>query len=148
MNNLGTSKESEDREGQFVIDGVLGTGAIDDNGNAIASSSSNTISIDANRYWRNYKGDAGGAGEGAIEDGGWVRLRDLSLSYNLVIPEIKKYVQYVDLTITGRNVWLKTKYSGVDPETSLTGAGSNLQGYDYFNNPGTKSILFGIKVGF
>jgi TonB-linked SusC/RagA family outer membrane protein len=148
MNNLGTSKESEDREGQFVIDGVLGTGAIDDNGNAIASSSSNTISIDANRYWRNYKGDAGGAGEGAIEDGGWVRLRDLSLSYHLVIPEIKKFVQYVDLTITGRNVWLKTKYSGVDPETSLTGAGSNLQGYDYFNNPGTKSILFGIKVGF
>jgi hypothetical protein len=42
---------------------------------------------------------------------------------------------------------LRTKYKGVDPETSLTGAGSNINGYDYFNNPGSKSILFGIRVG-
>jgi hypothetical protein len=43
---------------------------------------------------------------------------------------------------------LFTKYKGVDPETSLTGAGSNLQGFDYFNNPGTKSIFLGVKLGF
>jgi hypothetical protein len=61
---------------------------------------------------------------------------------------MKKYIQYVDFTVTGRNALLWTKYKGVDPETSLTGAGSNLQGFDYFNNPGTKSLLLGIKVGF
>jgi hypothetical protein len=42
---------------------------------------------------------------------------------------------------------LFTNYKGVDPETSLTGAGSNIQGYDYFNNPGTKSVFFGLKIG-
>lgn len=42
-------------------------------------------------------------------------------------------------------VWLKFP---VDPETSLTGAGSNLQGFDYFNNPGTKSLFLGVKLGF
>ena len=35
----------------------------------------------------------------------------------------------------------------IDPETSLTGSSQNLSGYDYFNNPGTKSYLFNLKVG-
>ncbi|MDI1356063.1 MAG: SusC/RagA family TonB-linked outer membrane protein [bacterium] len=154
MNNVGTSIESEDRANAdgsnktFVIDGVVSNGVADEKGYYGTTGAVNTKTVDAERYWRNYKGDNGGAVEGAIEDGGWVRLRDISLTYRLVSPKIKKYIQYVDLSVTGRNVWLKTKYTGVDPETSLTGAGSNLQGYDYFNNPGTKSILFGIKVGF
>ena len=50
--------------------------------------------------------------------------------------------------MTGRNLLLFTKYTGVDPETSLTGAGSNINGFDYFNNPGTKSYLINLKAGF
>jgi hypothetical protein len=30
----------------------------------------------------------------------------------------------------------------------LTGAGSNINGFDYFNNPGSKSYLFGVSFGF
>jgi len=40
---------------------------------------------------------------------------------------------------------LFTKYSGVDPETSLLG-NSNAQGIDYFNMPGTKSYTLGLTL--
>jgi hypothetical protein len=43
---------------------------------------------------------------------------------------------------------LFTDYTGVDPETSLTGAGSNIGGWDYFNNPSTKSYTFALKANF
>jgi len=148
MNNVGTSKESEDREGVYIIEGVASNDIADENGYYGTTGAANTKTVNANSYWRQYKGDAGGAVEGAIEDGGWFRLRDISLTYRLDNAKMKKYIQYVDFTVTGRNALLWTKYKGVDPETSLTGAGSNLQGFDYFNNPGTKSLLLGIKVGF
>ena len=62
--------------------------------------------------------------------------------------ELRKYVKDISLTATGKNLWLKTDYPGVDPETSLTGASSNLNGFDYFNSPGVKTIMLGIKVNF
>ncbi len=148
LNNVGTSAASADREGSYVIEGVLGDGTTNADGYANATSTSNSVAIDGRDYWRSYMGDAGGAVENAIQNGGWVRLRDVSVSYRLDLSSKSKCVQYLDFSVTGRNLLLFTKYKGVDPETSLTGAGSNLQGFDYFNNPGTKSIFLGVKLGF
>lgn len=53
--------------------------------------------------------------------------------------------QTAELFFTGRNLWLSTPYTGVDPETSLIGA-ANGQGLDYFNMPGTKSYMIGLRV--
>ncbi len=147
IDRLGRSKASEDREHDYTIDGVLGTGAVDANGYAVASDQANNVAVDAQTYYQQYTGDLGGATEMAIEDGSWVRLRDVSLSYRLKFKN-PKYIQHIDFTVTGRNMLLFTKYTGVDPETSLTGAGSNIAGFDYFNNPGTKSVLLGMRVAF
>lgn len=86
--------------------------------------------------------------EDFIEDAGWVRLRELSLSYTLP-KEIVNYTPFsnIILTFTGRNLWLSTKYKGVDPETNLMGAYS-AQGLDYFNMPGVRSYNFSISVDF
>jgi hypothetical protein len=106
------------------------------------------VEVDAYDYFQNYEGDAGGAAkEQSVQDGGWVRLREVGVSYRIDLED-KKFAKYLDLSFTGRNLWLKTDYKGVDPETSLTGAGSNVGGFDYFNMPGTKSFIFGLKVGF
>jgi hypothetical protein len=51
----------------------------------------------------------------------------------------------VELYFTGRNLWLSTPYTGVDPETSLIGA-QNGQGLEYFNMPGTKTFMVGLRV--
>jgi hypothetical protein len=58
-----------------------------------------------------------------------------------------KFVKGANVGVFGRNLWLKTNYSGVDPETSLTGA-SDAQGIDYFNNPGTKTFGVNLRINF
>jgi len=137
MHNLGVSEESADREKTFIIDGVK-----------LSDGTANDIAISARTYWRSYKGDAGGAAEEFVEDVNWVRLRDLSLGYRFDFRDKNIGIQYLNLSFTGRNLWLSTNYTGVDPETSLTGAGSNIGGLDYFNNPGSRSYLFGLSFGF
>ena len=49
--------------------------------------------------------------------------------------------------VTGRNLILWTDIEGFDPETNLTGA-SKGRGLEYFNNPGTKSYLFTLKISY
>ena len=134
LNRLGASKASEDREKSFVIPGVKES-----------DGTPNDIEISAFDYWSSYKGDAGAATENFIQDGSWVRLRELSLSYQIKKLPFLKEGQSIEITATGRNLWLSTDYTGVDPETSLTGAGSNIGGFDYFNMPNTKSYNFGLK---
>lgn len=150
LNRLGRTSESADRNSPKIIEGVLATG-FDDNGYAIAGTQTNNVEVSSYDYYRSYIGDAGGAIESAIQDGSWARLRELSASYRFNFKPSKsgkRVIQYIDFNATAINLLLFTKYKGVDPETSLTGAGSNIQGFDYFNNPGVKTFTFGIRAGF
>jgi len=142
LNRLGRSLESADREHNYVIPGVLA----DEEGNPTPVQ--NTIEISAIDYFQGYLGDGGAAEEQFVQDGSWIRLREIGLSYRLKTSGFTKYVQYLEFNASGRNLWVKTDYTGVDPETSLLGAASNLSGFDYFNMPGSKSYSFGLKVGF
>ncbi|MBN1186426.1 MAG: SusC/RagA family TonB-linked outer membrane protein, partial [Bacteroidales bacterium] len=136
MNRLGRTAESVNREQTYVIPGVKENGAVND------------IPISALNYFSHYKGDgAFSATENAVFDGSWIRLRELSLGYRYNFKKSDFWFKFVELSLIGRNLWLNTDYPGVDPETSLTGAGSNLTGFDYFNNPGTKSFSIGLKFG-
>lgn len=135
LNNLGLSKESEDREHTYIIPGVKKDGTV------------NNTEISAQDYFRYYLGDAWAPEEQFIETVNWVRLRDLTLSYDFK-KTVFKFINTTQISITGRNLWLSTNYKGVDPETSLTGAGSKINGLDYFNNPGSKSIIINIRLSF
>ena len=146
LNRFGTTLASADRGHTYVIPGVKITGT-DDNGNPISDGTPNDVEISANSYFSNYLGDSGAAAvEQSIQEGSWVRLRELTRAYN--IPMHNKYVRGVNVYVTGRNLWLSTDYTGVDPETSLTGAGSNVGGFDYFNMPSTKSYILGVNLSF
>lgn len=94
-------------------------------------------------------GGFGPVGEQFIEDGSFVRLRELSVGYNLASKQFRELtkLQSVELSFTARNLALWTDYNGIDPETNLTGA-SNGQGLDYFQNPNTRSFLFGLKFNY
>lgn len=135
LHNFGVSEESADREHTYIIDGVKADG------------SKNDIAISAKNYFQKYLGDGGGAAEEAVTDVNWVRLRDVTLSYDFNVKKITS-INSAQISFTGRNLWLDTNYKGVDPETSLTGAGSKINGLDYFNNPGSKSFIMSLKVGF
>jgi len=146
LNRLGVSAASADRTHTYTI---AGEQAITDSTTGkIIGYKQNTTAVSPYSYYNVYLGDnAGSAVSNAIYDGSWVRLRELTVSYHFNTM-LNKFIKGIDVYVTGRNLWLQTKYPGVDPETSLTGAGSNLIGYDYFNNPGTKSFIFGVKAQF
>ncbi len=57
-----------------------------------------------------------------IEDGTFIKLRELSASYLLDWEPIRRVLRSgVDLTLSGRNLWVWTDYSGYDPEINLFG---------------------------
>jgi TonB-linked SusC/RagA family outer membrane protein len=96
----------------------------------------------------NGNGFFGNNTEDFVEEASWVRLRDVSISYSLPKNLLSKAkISSLTVTLSGRNLWLDTPYTGIDPETNLYGA-SNAQGLDYFNMPGTKSYTIGLQVGF
>ncbi len=140
LHRLGKTEESANREQNYVIPGVVQ--------NTDGTFSPNTTEVSAFNYFNRYVGDNGAATEQAVYDGSWVRLREVTLSYNIKLKNKLSFIRNLEISATGRNLWLDTDYPGVDPETSLTGAGSNINGFDYFNNPGTKSYHFGIKAAF
>ncbi|MVN93015.1 SusC/RagA family TonB-linked outer membrane protein [Mucilaginibacter aquatilis] len=84
-----------------------------------------------------------------VEDGSATRLREVTLTYTLNSPAFQRltHLAAVDFSVTGRNMVLWTKYTGVDPETNVTGAGLS-RGQDWFNNPNTRSLLFSLQIRY
>jgi hypothetical protein len=157
---FGTSAMTLNREVSYVHEGLMGhlnsAGEIvhyDDDGvtELPGPGAANTISRpdDENySFWNGQGSGFSGASEPYIESSEFIRLREVTLSYT-VKPSLlsKTPIKNLDVYFAGRNLWLNTPFSGIDPETSLLGA-SNGQGIDYFNMPGTKAMTFGLRVGF
>mgnify|MGYP003731014103 CR=1 FL=1 len=139
--------ENTPEENIVVYDGY--PGHLDANGDPTWSETDNTQQVVNDQDW--FRGHGGNFGGGptaaAIEDAGWVRLREITLAYkfNEKIYGHTGFIHGLEIFFTGRNLFLSTPYKGIDPETSLTGA-RNSQGFDYFNNPGTKTYTFGVRV--
>lgn len=134
---FGTHGVTGNRGEQKVFDAVTADGA------------ENTTAITLDEDWYTGLGNGWyGPSSQFIEDAGWTRLKEVSLSYDFPKSLLgDSFVKSLSLSFTGKNLWLDTDYTGVDPETSLMGA-SNAQGLDYFNMPGTKSYIFGLRMTF
>lgn len=152
INYFGTSQQSADeRDDVVVFDGVVNTGTADEpvyvENNTPVSLADPTSTNGQNDYYRVRYG-FGGIGEMNIFDASWVRLRELTVAYSLPASLYKNTgIGAVDLSISGRNLWLSTDFPGIDPETNLSGD-SNGYGLDYFNNPNTKSYNATVKISF
>ncbi|MEO7800425.1 MAG: SusC/RagA family TonB-linked outer membrane protein [Ginsengibacter sp.] len=101
------------------------------------------------QWYTDLGGGFGPVGSQFIEDGTRTRLREVSLGYSVKGAEFarKTRLQSIDFSVTGRNLALWTDYTGIDPETNITGP-SNGRGLDYFNNPSTRSYLFTIRINY
>ena len=92
-----------------------------------------------------------GIDEPCIENAGFVKLREISLTYTLDAPWVQRSLGFssIDLRVSGRNLHTWTSYTGYDPETNLGGAisgGLGAGGVDYFNNPQTRSFAFSVTL--
>ncbi len=90
----------------------------------------------------------GGNHELFIEDGSWTRLRELTLSYDLNSDWLKnRGFSNLQMSATGRNLFLWTEFEGNDPDTNVSGVSAS-RGIDYFNNPSTRSYVFSLTLTF
>jgi TonB-linked SusC/RagA family outer membrane protein len=143
---FGIAKYTEDRNDTKVFEGVLTDGT--PNTKAVwLGQGKGPDGVDyGNGFYRNVHR---GSSENFIEDGSWVRLRSVGLSYSLPTTLLKKsFVKNARIGVTGNNVWLWTKFTGYDPETSSTNSGSNVDGFTGFTYPAVRSFLFTLNVGF
>ena len=133
MSFLGISKVSGDERNitDYVFEGVTESGQINTQPVDLANPENGMESI----YWRRY--GFIGLAEDHIEDGSWIRLRELSLGYHFKPNWLGKNKPKISISLHGHNIFLITKYSGVDPETNLRGD-SNILGWDYFTMPSSK----------
>jgi len=70
-----------------------------------------------------------------VEDADFLKLREISIRYNFT-DLLKRHgltpgVQSISLSVSGRNLWKSTKYSGIDPEVNIYGADDLTRGHDY-----------------
>ncbi|MEI6865354.1 TonB-dependent receptor [Flavicella sp.] len=91
-----------------------------------------------------------------VEDGSYVRLKNIAVGYNLPTDITEKLgMDRVRLSLSAQNLLTFTNYSGLDPEVNYFGAqGDNntsantAQGFDFGNYPTIKTINFSLNIKF
>ncbi len=85
-----------------------------------------------------------------ISDGSYVRLKTLTLGYNLPQSLISKAsLTKMRIYVSGQNLLTFTDYQMWDPEVNADSFESNItQGTDFYSAPQSKTITFGINIGF
>lgn len=85
-----------------------------------------------------------------VEDGSYVRLKNITLTYNLPVSLLSKiHVSRLAAYITGINLITITNYTGYDPEvSSFNAGGAGGLGIDLSNYPTAKTVMFGINLTF
>lgn len=84
-----------------------------------------------------------------VEDGSYLRVKDISLSYNFKHSKLRKWgIARLQPYVTASNLITWTNYSGMDPEVNQWGNSGSVQGIDWGTYPQTKSFVFGVNVEF
>jgi hypothetical protein len=85
-----------------------------------------------------------------MEKGSYVRLKNLTVAYNLPTNILAKArLASARIYLTGVNLHTFTKYTGWDPEVNTDYRASNInQGGDFYAAPQIKSIVLGLNIGF
>ena len=79
-----------------------------------------------------------------IEDGSYIRLDNATLGYNF--KNISKFVKSLRMYTTVNNLFVITKYSGIDPEVEQGGTAPGVDSNNFY--PKTRSFLLGFNVVF
>ncbi|SFD61605.1 TonB-linked outer membrane protein, SusC/RagA family [Chitinophaga sp. CF118] len=128
----GTAKVTENRQ-PMVIKGI-----------SVVDNKPNTVVVDAQKYYQSRQY------ESTIQDGTYIKLRNVSLAYDLK----SKFLQHTFfksalVSVTGRNLWIYSPhFTGADPEVSSYGSANGNQGIYAFSTPTSRSYTFSLKLSF
>jgi len=147
LDRFGTAEETNVRGDTAGIFGqnVLGN-------QAVAGPGAGKVAFRTLANWQNWYTTTGGSASAVqsqfVEDGSFVKWRELSVVYTADQPWIHSRLGLgsARIRIAGRNLKTWTKYKGLDPETNLGGAEFLTQGIDFFQNPQTRSFVVAITL--
>ncbi|MCB4808185.1 TonB-dependent receptor [Tamlana sp. 62-3] len=91
-----------------------------------------------------------------VEDGSYVRLKNLAIGYTFDSSIIEKLgMERLRLSVSGQNLLTFTDYSGLDPEVNYFGSAGNnntssntVKGFDFGNYPTVRSFTFSLSAKF
>jgi len=122
------------------------------------SGEKNTKAINAETFWTTVSGGRYSWGEFFAYDATNIRLRELSIGYNIKTPA-NFFIKSAKLSVVGRNLFFVYRGKAIldipgvpqrtlpfDPEINL-GAG-NFQGVEYGNLPSSKTLGLNLKLSF
>lgn len=164
MTNLGMSKRSMDRE-SLTVSGVAlnpATGNLEKRSYTYEAGKSYDITTPAGAIQRRYGNDiiteyynkyVPLETANYLTKTNWLRLRSVSLTYNMPEALIKRQnvIKGMSVTVAGTNLLLLTNYKGMDPETSVAGSGvigSSSTGIDFCGVPATAGFSVGLNLTF
>ena len=87
-----------------------------------------------------------------VQDGSYLKLREVNLSYNLpsgiTSSLFGRSIRTARLSVTGRNLLRITPYAGLDPEVSNFGNQAIVRNIDVAPFPPSRSFFFSVDLGF
>lgn len=125
--------------------GVIGAGVVAVAGGGFAP---NTKKVSAREWHTAYTGGRGIA-EGVMYNASFVKLRELQIGYTLPVKILAKLpFTAINISLVGRNLWLKDNVPHVDPETMSYSGGTALPGIENMAIPSTRSYGINISLKF
>ena len=92
-----------------------------------------------------------GSIEPYIEDASFVKLREVSIGADLpssLYAPVMGSLDRVRVSVSGRNLWMWKRYSGLDPEVANFGPAAVRNNLDISPYPPSRSFFLNISVGF
>ena len=84
-----------------------------------------------------------------IEDGSYLRLKNISLGYNFQSDRLKRVgINKLQPYFSASNLLTLTRYTGMDPEVNQWGGNGAIQGIDWGTYPHSRSFVFGLNLVF
>ncbi|MFA6087789.1 SusC/RagA family TonB-linked outer membrane protein [Mucilaginibacter sp.] len=79
-----------------------------------------------------------------LESGSYLRLDNATLGYT-IRPKVKA-IKSIRLYLSGNNIFIITKYRGIDPEINIGGLTPGIDNRDFY--PKTRTFSFGVNASF
>lgn len=85
------------------------------------------------------------ASDRMVYDGSFLRLKEVSLTYNLKIPQKVKWIRQVRLGVSAENLFLLKNYNGFDPDVSTSSAARRIDNGSF---PRPRTFMFNVSLSY
>lgn len=128
-----------------VFDGVLADGSVNTQEVWLGQGTGPDGEDYGAGFWRNYYR---GVTENFVQDASYLKLRNISLAYNLSSNTLDRLpFKSFRVSVAANNIILYSPWDGFDPESFSAGAGGNAVGFTGLGFPGTQSYFLTFNFG-